>query len=171
MNQESSERLGLPSSRGPVTAPRAAGQWRRRGGGGHGASPSDALTGQRVTLHLITLSKKSTGSSRHGAAETKPTRILENVGSIPGLPQWVKDLALLWRWCSLQTWFRSPLLGLWCRPAAAASIGPLAWEPPGNCSQHPTINPLGKTLQKECVSPSHSAVQQKRTRHGKSAAT
>ena len=48
--------------------------------------------------------------------------------SIPGLPQWVKDpvscgighrqdldLALLW---------------LWCRLAAIALIGPLAWEPP-----------------------------------------
>ena len=35
--------------------------------------------------------------------------------SIPGLAQWVKDLALLW---------------LWCRLAAVALIGPLAWEPP-----------------------------------------
>ena len=37
------------------------------------------------------------------------------MGSIPGLTQWVKDLALLW---------------LWCRPAAAAPIQPLAWELP-----------------------------------------
>ena len=36
-------------------------------------------------------------------------------GLIPGLAQWVKDLALLW---------------LGCRPAAAAPIGPLAWDPP-----------------------------------------
>ena len=36
-------------------------------------------------------------------------------GSIPGLAQWVKDLALLW---------------LWCRPAAVAPIGLLAWDPP-----------------------------------------
>ena len=38
----------------------------------------------------------------------------EVTGSIPGLAQWVKDLALLW---------------LWCRPAATALLRPLAWEP------------------------------------------
>ena len=36
------------------------------------------------------------------------------MGLIPGLVQWVKDLALLW---------------LWCRPEATALIRPLAWEP------------------------------------------
>ena len=41
------------------------------------------------------------------------TSIPEVEGRIPGLAQWVKDLALLW---------------LWCRPAAVAPIGPLAWE-------------------------------------------
>ena len=34
---------------------------------------------------------------------------------MPGLAQWVKDLALLW---------------LWCRLAAVAPIRPLAWELP-----------------------------------------
>ena len=43
------------------------------------------------------------------------TYIHEDVGLIRGLNQWVKDLAWLW---------------LWCRPAAAAPIQPLAWEPP-----------------------------------------
>ena len=54
-------------------------------------------------------------NSRHGAVEMNPTRNHEVVCSIPGLAPWVKDLALLW---------------LWCRPAATALIGPLAWEPP-----------------------------------------
>ena len=41
--------------------------------------------------------------------------ICEDGDSVPGLAQWVKDRALLW---------------LWCRLAATAPIGPLAWEFP-----------------------------------------
>ena len=55
-----------------------------------------------------------------------PTSIHEGKDLIPGLVQWIRessvamscgvgDLALLW---------------LWYRPAAAALIGPLVWEPP-----------------------------------------
>ena len=45
--------------------------------------------------------------------ETNPTRNHEVVGSIRGLTQWVKDLALLWLWL-----------------AAVALIRPPAWESP-----------------------------------------
>ena len=39
--------------------------------------------------------KNKAWSSRHGAAETNPSRNPEVEGSIPDLTQWVKGLALL----------------------------------------------------------------------------
>ena len=43
------------------------------------------------------------------------TGIRKDISLIPGLAQWVKDLALLW---------------VWRRLAVAAPIRPLPWEPP-----------------------------------------
>ena len=73
----------------------------------------------QTSIYKINLQKKKkkTGSSCRGSVKTNPTRNHEIAGSIPGLDQWVKDLAWLWLW-------------LWRRLAATAPIGPLAWEPP-----------------------------------------
>ena len=53
-------------------------------------------------------------SSHCGSAEMNLTVIHEDAGLIPGLFQWIGDLAWLW----------------WCRPVAAAPIQPLALDAP-----------------------------------------
>ena len=58
---------------------------------------------------------KQMRSSLCGSVEMNPIIIHEDVGLVPGLLHWVKDLALLW---------------LWCMPAAEALTGPLARELP-----------------------------------------
>ena len=62
---------------------------------------------------------------------TNLTRNHEVVGSIPGLAQWVEDLALSMS-CGVghRCGSEPVLLWLWHKPAATAPIRPLAREPP-----------------------------------------
>ena len=60
-----------------------------------------------------------------------PTRNHEVAGSIPGLTQWVKDLAFIAVSCGVgrRRSLDPALLWRWCMPVGTAPIRPLAWEP------------------------------------------
>ena len=63
-------------------------------------------------------------SSHCGSVATNLTNTHEDASLIPGLAQWVRDLALPWAVVG------SHVAVLWPRSAAAAPIQPLAWELP-----------------------------------------
>ena len=48
-----------------------------------------------LSVLVVHTQKRTFWEFLHGSAETNPTRNHEVVASIPGLAQWVKDLALL----------------------------------------------------------------------------
>ena len=75
-------------------------------------------------MDLDLLKKEASPSSLHGSVLMNPTRIYENVALIPGLAQSVSSGV------GCRRGWDPALLCLWCRPAAVAPIGPLAWEPP-----------------------------------------
>ena len=76
------------------------------------------------------IKKKKNKSSHCASAVTHLTSIPEDEGSIPDLAQWVKEASVAVSF-GVGRRFGSDLVlqWLWCRPAAAAAIHPLAWKP------------------------------------------
>ena len=70
------------------------------GGWGGGGVQVDLKTRLRRIWFLV-FKSQGPGSSCCGSEVTNLTSIHEDVGSILGLSQGVKDLALLWLWCRL----------------------------------------------------------------------
>ena len=85
----------------------------------------------RVYYELIKIQCRNilARSSHCGSAVTNLTVVHEVTDSIPGLTQWVRVIPV--SCCVGHRCGSDPgLLWLWCRPAAAALIWPLAWELP-----------------------------------------
>ena len=80
-----------------------------------------------IQISCTYLKNSQLGSSRCGTAEMNLTSILEDMGSIPGLTQRVKDLHCHELWCKSQMRLRSHVA---VAVAAIARIRPLAWELP-----------------------------------------
>ena len=75
-----------------------------------------------------------------------PASIHEDEGSIRGLVQWVKGSSVAESCGADHRQGTDPkLLRLWCRPAAAAPILPLAWELPSAAPAGPRSKKKGLT--------------------------
>ena len=57
-------------------------------------SSTEVIWKLHVDMAISQIKIARIGSSRRGTAELNLTGIHEDAGSIPGLPQWVKDLVL-----------------------------------------------------------------------------